>query len=64
VLRANHFISGKDQAQAMHRYVALYNHQLFLSKLASNTDAGDERLLRSPSHWFRMRPDDRPGCDR
>ena len=64
VLRSNHFTSGEDLAQAMHRYVALYNHQLPQSALGSKTPMQAMKdWYASHPQLFNKRPYDRPGCD-
>lgn len=64
VLRGNHFESGDDLRQTLHRYVALYNAQLPQSALHSKTP---EQTMRdwyvSHPQLFHRPPDNRPGCD-
>ncbi len=64
VLRTHRFDSREDLAQTLQRYVALYNHQLPQSALASKTPMqAMKEWYHSHPEMFRKRPYDRPGCD-
>ena len=65
VLRTHRFDSREDLAQTLQRYVALYNHQLPQSALASKTPMqAMKEWYHSHPEMFRKRPYDRPGFDR
>ena len=65
VLKTHHFQSGEDLRATLHRYVALYNHQLPQAAL------GGKAPLQAMKEWFKSNPElfhrrpyDRPGCDK
>jgi transposase InsO family protein len=64
VLKTNRFNSAEDLAQALTRYVALYNHQFPQSALKSKTPMQamkDWYATATHLHLFHKRPYDRPG---
>ena len=64
VLQSHHFVSGKDLAQTLYRYVLLYNQQLPQSTLGSKTPLDAmQRWYASHPHLFVKRPCNLAGGD-
>jgi len=65
ILKTHHFHSGEDLRATLHRYVALYNHQLPQAALGGKTPLqAMKEWFKSNPELFHRRPYDRPGCDR
>jgi len=64
ILKTHHFHSGEDLRATLHRYVALYNHQLPQAALGGKTPLqAMKEWFKSNPELFHRRPYDRPGCD-
>ena len=63
ILKTHHFQSGEDLRATLHRYAALYNHQL------PQAAPGGKTPLQAMKAWFKSNPElrrpyDRLGWDR
>lgn len=64
ILKTHRFSSGEDLEATLHRYVALYNHELPQTALGSKTPLqAMKEWFRSNPELFHRRPYDRAGCD-